>query len=325
MVGGVKADVTVYDASGPAGAFSPSHNASKPTGGTEVHAVQLCEGLASAGFEVRGISEIPKGDRGMCGKAVYLDRGFAPDTTRALVTIGLTRIPEHIATDRHTVLWTHDPPHNVPFLIEAGLRWSEFVCVSEWQAARFPRGWKTRVVPPMIDDWIYNLPPVEKDPGKFICVSAWWKGTVQTLQAWKQLRHPGQQLYVGSPYSHPPDAQAIVERAGCVWVDLTSPRAVVEAMRDAAGVFRVVTAAETFGVTDAIAQILGCRVHAWAVGGLGGMPEALNPGWHTENGDEFSTEFKKMSLSPPRGGCEIKGRDFRAEKIIPRWVRGLRL
>lgn len=334
-------DIVLF-ADDPAGAFSPALNASKPTGGTEVHMAQLAGGLAAPvwqdgqGCVLQGLKlETP----GLSVVAVsdFEDRMTPTDTdgghyiplsrlgpnwrSRALITAGLTKPPSWLTTDRHVVLWTHDPPHNLPHLEAAGLRWSEFVCVSQWQAERFTRGWKTRVIPPIIDDWIYELPPIERNPGKFVCVSAWWKGTAQTLEAWSQLRPEGAELVVGSPYSHPAHARAMVERTpGCRWVDLASPRAVVEEMRDAAGVFRVNVAPETFGVTDAIAQILGTRVHCWAVNGLGGAPEALTPSpWFTTDGDQFASEFRKAYHAPPNVGFDVVGRDFRASRIIPMW------
>jgi hypothetical protein len=318
-------DVIVYDNSGPPGAFGRLHNASKPTGGTEVHAVQLCEGLVGAGLGVVGVSALPVGEISNA-HAAYVQSVKDP-SCRALVTVGLTPVPP-IPTDRHVVLWTHDPPHNVPHLEQRMLRWSEFVCVSHWQANRFPRGWKTRVIPAMIDDWIYDLPRVEKDPMRFVCVSAWWKGSLETLRAWEEIAPRGARLEMGSPYSHPPNAREIVERVrGCSWIDLANPRAVVEAMRSAAGVFRVIRAPETFGATDAIAQVLGCRVHALTLGDPGALPEVLapSPGWVTSDASKFAHEFRASVLAPPRAGYMIEGRNYRAARVIPMWKEALDL
>lgn len=314
-------DVLLY-ADDPAGAFSPSLNASRPTGGTEIHLVQLAEGLGRTGLLVIGVSEIPKDET--TEYAVYCHpprmEWLARWRTKILITAGLTKPPEWVKADRHLVLWTHDAPHNLPHLEAAGLRWSEFICVSHWQASRFPRGWKTRIIPPIIDDWIYDLPPVTKRRGKYVCLSAWWKGTRQTLELWPQVHPAGAELVVGSPYSHPPEAREMVERTpGCRWVELPTPRAVVEEMRDAEGVFRVATAPETFGITDVIAQILGCRIHAFAPSGFGGAEEALaEPIGYASNIETFLAELTK-----PADRCCVL--DLRASKIIPRWRRLLDL
>ncbi len=318
----VKSDVVLY-ADDPAGAFSPTLNASRPTGGTEVHMVQLAEGLAQMGYHVLATS--PIGDEYAMHEAespAYLPSSrIVSWTSRALITAGLTKRPPWLETDRHVILWTHEPGHNLPHLEAAGLRWSEFVCVSHWQALRFPRGWKTRVIPPIIDDWIYALPPVEKNPRKWVSLSAAWKGLQQTLEAWTQIRPPGAELHVGSPYSHGPEARQMVERTpGCVWVPLDSPRAVVEAMRDAAAVFRVVMAPETFGVTDAIAQILNCRIHAYCPNGLGGMAEALlDLRYVTTDVSAFAEGVKSPGEAP------IAFYNFRASRIIPMWRKLLDL
>jgi hypothetical protein len=320
-------DVILY-ADDPLGAFAPDFNASKPTGGTEVHMVQLAEGLAAEGFAVVAYSAIPA--RETHGAEYRPPSSGITPRCRALVTAGLSQVPNWIRTDRHAILWTHDPPHNVPFLVERGLRWNKYVCVSEWQRARFPFGWDTAAIPSMIDPWIYDLPPVPKDPKKFVCVSAWWKGTMDTLVAW-EMNHPaGATLYVGSPYSHPPSARAMVERTpGCRWVELPSPRAVVEMLRDAAGVYRVCAAPETFGVTDAIAQILGCRVHVFCNGDPGALPDTLGA-WHyvTNNLDQFHREFLASYHAPPLEPSfdhQRHLRDYRPKKIIPQWMKLLGL
>jgi hypothetical protein len=317
-------DVIVY-AEDPAGAFSPTLNASKPTGGSEIHAVQLCEGLWGQGRDVFGVSHIDEASEVIGGGGAFYVRpprtDIRQDASRALVTMGLSHVPTWANTDRHWVLFNHDPVHNIPHL--GHLRWSEFICVSHWQASRFPFGWKTRVIAPIVDDWIYDLPKVEKDPAKFVCVSGWWKGTPDTLRAWEEARlyEHGATLHVGSPYSHPANARDIVSRTpGTAWVDLNSPRAVVEAMRDAAAVFRVVTAPETYGVTDVIAQIVGCRVHAYVPNGAGGMLEALaEPHWVTGDLAKFIGDARREYLAPQRPAARINARDLRARHIIPTW------
>lgn len=329
-------DVIVYDASGPAGAFGKRLNASKPTGGTEVHAVQLCEGFASLGLNVIGQSErkgveCEDSNRG----PLYAPHDYpmppGPIRCGGLITIGSTHAPDWIYPDRHVALFTHDPPHNIPHI--GHLRWSRIVCVSKWQASRFPLGWDTVVIPAIIDDWIYDLPPVPKNPKKFVSISAWWKGGQDTLVLWEKLRPKGCELHFGSPYSHPANLREIVERVpGCVYVDLANPGAVVESMRDAAGVFRCSSAPETFGASDAIAQILGCRIHVFAPNGPGALLETLGdePGVSSDY-EAWRGEFLKMAGSPPQAryfsihDAQWRLRDYRARVIIPQWVQLLGL
>lgn len=322
-------DVVLY-ADTKEGAFAPEHNASKPTGGTEVHMVQLAEGLAAAGYGVTAISPISEPETTRAGYRCMPSAGNVEQLRcRALVTAGLSKVPEWIKPDRAAILWTHDPPHNLPFLV--GHRWQRFVCVSEWQARRFPHGWDTAVIPAMIDEWIYELPPLHKDRQKFVCMSAWWKGTADTLLAWEQMRPPGATLYVGSPYSHPPNAPEVVRATpGCQWVDLKSPKDVVEAMRDAAGVFRVALSPETFGATDAIAQILGCRTHVLCPHGeMGALPATLGA-WNfvTSDVEKFKRELHSAYLAPPVEMNFDRDRylkNYRPAAIIPQWVKLLGL
>ena len=318
-------DVVLYDGNGPGGAFAPNWNKSKPTGGTEVHMVQLAEGLAAAGLKVLGISAISTPEY---HGATYLPAGDPLPVCKALVTCGISQVPVGVRTDRHAVLWTHDPANGILPLMEH-LRYSDFVCVSQWQASRFPLGFRTHVIPAIIDDWIYELGdrPLEKRRAKFVCLSAWWKGSMDTLILWEELKREKNasrlaELHMGSPYSHPPAAQQIVERAGCTWVPLHKPADVVEQMKDAAGVFRVCKFPETFGATDVIAQILGCRVHVLALNGIGALHETLaSPVGVTAERRVFDRNFRFGYGNPP----DTTRKDYRARTIIPRWIDLLRL
>jgi hypothetical protein len=287
---------------------------------------QLAEGLSRRGHSVIAASDggygAEEGPAYVEASSLVLD-GAECDV---LITCGATIPPPSIRCDRHVVLWTHDPVagQNIAYLESAGLRWAEFVCVSQWQADRFPRGWRTRVVPAMIDDWIYDLPPTERRLRTYACVSAWWKGTDQTLALWRSAHEAGvlagDTLLVGSQYSQPDDARARVEATpGCEWVEQPNPRAVVDVLRTVQGVFRVSVHSETFGVTDTIAQIVGCRTHVLTAAPQGGLAESLSP-----NDDVSSTPeelFRKMRAY----ASPVRARDFRASRIVSRWERGLGL
>ena len=315
-----KYDVIVYDGNGPAGAFSYARNKMRPTGGTEVHLVQLCEGIAGYAMHTAGISSIENAEvPDIGGFPRYFPVGHvdAPTETRALVTCGLKGLPpEGLTTDKHVILWTHDPAHNIPHIQH--MRGYNFVCVSHWQANRFPKGWRRAVIPPMIDHWVYQLPKVEKDPNKYVCVSAYWKGTLETMTLWPQVAPPGATLYVGSPYSHPPHFKELVERTPrCKFISLENPGAIVHSMRDAAGTFRVCTQPETFGVTDAIAQVLGCRTHVFCTSDVGGLAESLEPtGCVTTDFQQFTRRLHETHGKPFVGSHK----DFRPRKILPQWM-----
>ena len=317
-------DVLLMDTNGPPGGFAPLHNASKPTGGTEIHLTQLAEAFARAGFSTLAVSDIPKAEQH--GARYVPRRETSRLRCRALISCGVGPLPIGVTTDRAVVLFTHAIGRNVPHIQH--LRYSDIICVSKWQASEAPFAWRVHPIRPIIDDVIYDLPKVEKDPNKFVCFSAWWKGGAETLVVWEQIqRKPGQTLYVGSPYSQGTDLQARVERVpGCIYVPLENPRAVVEAMRDAAGVFRVSTTPETFGVTDAIAQLLGCRIHHWACGGVGGANEALGGEYVTADRAEFTRDFVTPSVSH---GTDLdraaRMPNMRADVVIKEWIRIMRL
>lgn len=240
---------------------------------------------------------------------------------RALVTCNIGPMPGYITCDRHVRLFTHLPDINRPFIQH--LRFFDIVAVSRFQRNLFPYGWRVTNIPPIIDDWIFDLPPVAKDPNKYVSFSAAWKGLYEALVIWDQMRKPDQRLHVGSPYSHGPDLQRRVESSpGCVYEPMANSREMIEKMRDAAGVFRFVGTPETFGVTDLIAKILGCRIHALHGGGIGAAREALGMDCNVVDSRE---EFTRNWNTPPAHYEPEPARDLRARNVIPQWVKILDL
>jgi hypothetical protein len=235
---------------------------------------------------------------------------------RALIVGRWSAVPEWIQADVVVCAEVDDPTHE-PWKFDH-LRGYLLVCLSEWQAKAFRKvGHKAVVIPSMIDDWIYDLPPHPNKRG-MVCVSAWNKGTDATLRLWRELRLPFS-LSVGSPYGAPPDAANRCRVHGATWLGQLRPREIVEALRSAEAVFRVCERPETFGVTDAIAEALGTPVYGLFTNGFGASIDVLTASYLTDRPDTFRewVSQRKEVVAPET--------EYRASKILVEWVNALGL
>lgn len=311
------ADVILYDEHA---GWSPSLNASKGTGGFEVYMVQIASWLAEWGHDVLALSHFTGYEHGVRFRDSRIPWEEALDCT-TLVTCRASRVPDYVRPLNGVLAVQVDDPRPCQERFAHLKGRAELVCISEWQAGLFRELGHTvaAVIPSMIHDTTYRLAKHldGKVWGRFVCLSAWNKGTEETLDAWARLpsawrrqRH----LLVGSPYSHPPDALERCAAADATWLGTLTPDQVTAWLMNAEAVFRVNVAPETFGVTDAIAEVFGCRVHMLCTNGVGGAFEALvSPYVHVD-----PVSFERHVLNARPYGASNKS--FRVSTVMPRWL-----
>ena len=313
-------DVILYDEHQ---SWSPSINASardgKGIGGWEVFQVQIASWLAAAGYRVWAINPGSRPDRHE--KGVYYGLGDPADTVqcRALILGRHSRIPDWIQADKTVTSAVDDPTHTRHDYDHLKGK-SLIVCISEWQAVLYrDLGHDAIAIPSMISDEIYARPRPASKRG-MVCVSAWNKGTDATLALYADMRRRWPalpDLYVGSPYGAPMDAARRVQHYGAKYLGgALKPGEVVSALEGAEAVFRVCIAPETFGVTDAIAEVVGTRVHALFTRGLGASREVLASSYLTEDSETFEVGVLKALGKP---ATQPKS-DYRVSTIMPRWL-----
>lgn len=311
------ADVIIYDQYK---SWSPSILASGDTGrgvgGWEVFMVQLAEGLARQGLHVE--AHTPRGQGPSKDGVIYAAGAHTATSCRVLITGRESQIPPWIRAERLFTACVDDPT-STPRAYDHLRGRSVMVHLSEWQRSLYAALGHEHglVIPSMIDDWIYSHPTTDKVRGRFVCVSAWNKGTRETLAAWRKIA-PGGELLVGSPYGFPPDAYDQCARAGARWLGLLTPVDVVRELAKAEAVFRVCVAPETFGVTNAIAEVVGTRVHCLCVKGLGAAREALASPYLTENEEEFAFHLQNVISATPK-----RKRDYSVASILPQWLAAI--
>jgi len=287
----------------------------RPTGGWEVMARQLVEITASAGYEVHAYRPAPAA---FVHNVHYWDSRVEhpPMRAKCLVLGRNTPRPAGIQADRVLVAAVDDPRFETHQVSDATV-----VCLSEWQREMFvalghP---STHVIPSMIDDWIYDLARlgVKKRQGSYVCVNAWNKGTDATLALWRDLSMVGE-LTVGSPYGAPPDALARCRRVGARWIGELGPRQVVQALAESEAVFRVCERPETFGVTDAIAEVVGTRVYGYFPNGFGATLEVLENSFTASDLPTFRRALERRDKHDSEFPWNTR-RDLRASTIIRQW------
>jgi len=263
----------------------------------------------SIGSEQRGVS-YPSIDR-------------EPVECRTLLTARHSRIPTWIRAER-IVTSAVDDPRSCAHTFNHLLGRSLVVCLSEWMAGLYRElGHTTVVVPSMLDDAIYDVKRSPKASG-WVCVSAWNKGTAETLALWAEMKgkHPELgDLSVGTPYGAPADAAEWCRAHGARWLGQLTPPQIVRALAGSEAVFRVCVAPETFGVTDAIAEAVGTRVHCLCTNGLGAACEVLESPYVTVD----PVAFEHGVLNPAHLTGEMTRKDWRVSKIMPQWIRVLGL
>ena len=303
-------------------AFAPSvlNSGAVRVGGFEVACEQIARGIAATGRKVLALTP------GRLSTEAGVEYVTIPPTPppsfecRALLTARACPIPSWIKAERTFTTCVDDPRGAWSKDWDHLKGRSTLVCLSEWQAGLYRDLGHERVIviPSMIEDDYVAFARCEKKPRSFVCVNAWNKGTPQTLAMWARLRSrlKGCTLSVGSPYSHPDDAAEQCAFHGVKWLGTLTPMGVVNVLSTAEAVFRVCTAPETFGVADAIAEMVGARVHCLCTNGVGAARDVLaSPICTDVRAFEYDVaRWVGVDLPPIRPVA-----DYRVSTVIQRW------
>jgi hypothetical protein len=228
-----------------------------------------------------------------------------------VVVIGCASIPPRSRGKRWWAFQVVDPrPH--PQLFDHLKSRCTSICVSDWEAELFRAiGHKAVTIPvPIPDEW-YD--PVQPPPSfDFVCVSSWNKGARDTIGIWDSAWGS---LAVGSPYSHPDDAEDICKAHGVEWLGALTPRARwIGALYGGRAVARVCTIGETFGVVDAAAAAMGKPCYTLCTGDIGALREMGSPVFT----DPGSWRHAVATRAPITRTRDVE--DFRLSRVLPQWL-----
>jgi hypothetical protein len=299
-------DVVFYD---DRGGFGPSFNRDHAVGGAEMHLVQIAEYLSKEGHDVsaylNGVPEIIEG-----GVIYRPFNGPWSKRAKSLIIVGCANIPDNVRADKIFAFQVVDPRPCAHMFDHLKGR-ATMVCVSNWQAGLFRAlGHNTLVIPvPIPDEW-YGMArtPVMN---RFVCVSSWNKGALETIKAWK--REWGE-LAVGSAYSHPDDAEDICATYGATWLGTLRPRERwIDALASGYAAARICTIGETFGVADIAARAMGMQSYTYCTGDVGSLEEVGS--WPMTAYSRWAYNIAGHFNLP----CPRDPNEFRASRVLPMW------
>lgn len=306
------------------GDYSRSTVESQPTGGGELHLVQLAEALARLGHTVTVANGVPA-PREEFG-VLYTPNELAP--ARVDVVVVQRYSPDPATLRERTIVHVIDPfnaaydRHRALFAAPG----TRTVAVSKWAAATFaPLGARVSVIPPMLEP----MPSAEKDSNLYIYPCAALKGLAATLAVWRDMKQKytyefaDAKLRIVSPGYGEPDMAQIRSTPDCTYDGPLRPSAWRKAVAEAAALFCVNTHAETYCCTLAFAEMARTRGHMLCRAGFGGMPEAVaNSRLLTASQGDFERDVVAAWEEPAREEWYAAGllQDRSPDAIVRDWV-----
>ncbi len=317
-----------------------------PNGGSELHTVTVAEGLQKAGLKVAviqpGSAWVRWAGIDYLSLQDVLERGIYDLSCDCLVSQRFGEIPPGISFARLAVEMHDLPDERCEKImgVMASVPGCKTIVHSQFNASLYP-GWPgLTVIPAMIEDTLFDLPPVIRDPKRkrhFIYGSAALKGLAPTLQLWKEL-HRAKYMFkqatltVTSPGYD--DAMIVLEqwsgkkRAEVVngdWgngVFYQQQRTVGDMQRllqNSDGIFMCNLLPETYGVVQTQCEIAGRPSWVMCLNGPGALRETLaNPQTVFTEPAAFvesvsATEWPKMAPA----------KDVRQSTVTKLWLEAL--
>jgi hypothetical protein len=336
-------DIVIYDNIG--SPIDPKWAAEQPVGGTEYGMTQLAVGMSRRGYRVLTVSNLPEAwgysttDGPHC---ISVKKGPVVTSNWVALTCKV------IVCSRFSTPWLTTPqikPEKTVIaamdvycdyyakteeMIAASQAEPAVVLVSQWQAALFPSCWKKIIIPAMIDDEVYSLTSVPKNPKAFVYASSSIKGLHATLEVWATIKgklrgtpYEDIVLHVTGPGYGDVDPD-LVRAAGAEWVGHKSTGDMQHFIAEHAGLFFVNTFPECFCAVAAVAEAAGCRTHILCKhedNGLGALPQTINSPLLTNDEELFIQTFIRELYNPTVESCPPK--DFRRSAVLNAWEHAL--
>jgi hypothetical protein len=329
-------DVVIFDdASSP---FSPRLAESKGLGGVEWTLMLLAQALAEDGLSVLVLNKLdgrwthqPICQAGWLEYGHYSRAYSEKISCEALVVSRWSAVPP--VAHKRVVFSMHDIPAS--WMFARTRKWLDegapAVCVSTWLAGKIGelgRDWRCPVIAPMLRDECYERGP--KNPNVFVYASAAVKGLPETIDTWECIREHFPEthlteLYVATNgYDKPSDTDALRMYELAIRPLWQLPaRAIIAALRNAAGLFFVNSYPETHGIICSTALALGCRTHVLTLDDPAALPETLaGAPLLTRDKHAFVEDFVRAYRDSAQDTYVMPAEmvpDRRADALLPAW------
>jgi hypothetical protein len=324
-------DVVIYDDVG--SPISPKWAAENPVGGSEYGMTQLTAGLSALGYSVLAVSRWPDGWR----DELNYD---------GITVVSLNDCPavscKVLISDRFSNPWVCFPAikaergffaamdiycdfyKSIDELMQTGETKLTSVFVSEWQKNLFPSYWNKVVIPAMIDDDVYLMTSVPKNPKRFAYASAVCKGLHETLRVWKEVKrrlvgtpHEDIELHVTGPGYDTIDLK-LVEEAGAHWTGPLPTKEMQLFIAGSAGLFFVNTFPESFCAVAAVAEAAGVRPHILCLKDQGALTTTIRSNLRVSDEEHFIIDFIDC-LNGAHHNANAEPFDFRRTRVVGMW------
>lgn len=308
----IDVDVIIYDTVGmPYIGQTPDHAS---LGGSEFSAIQVAEGFAGYNLKVTVLNNV-RNDVTHNGVR-YLHHSMSTIwsiSCKLLLVQRYTPVPTHIKYDK-LVLVLHDKPDDAAIKRLYTYTSAVPVFVSNWQKSLYPDILPGVVIPNIIPDRVYNTEP-NKVKGRFIYASAASRGLKESLRLWECIKGYASdiELFCCAPSYDPIQGTLpeVTELGSISFPDLVYQLSMAE------GLFYAHNNPETFCIVAAVAEALGCRVHALGLNGLGALPEVIDSKFLSTNRFEFVRDFlNNIGSTKPVTNRKYYG----SSAIMPKWM-----
>ncbi len=303
-------------------------------GGSELHTVLVAEALRKTGLAVAVIQ--PGGSHVRWEGVDYLsamdvlERGLYAIECEVLVSQRFGSLPANVSFAR-LVVEMHDLPDErceniMPALAQcAG---SKTIVHSHFNEALYP-GWPgLTVIPAMIEDSLYELPPLERDTSKrelvMVYGSAALKGLAPTLQLWREMhkakyRFKKAKLVVTSPGYDSPNFDELKKTPGVEFRPQKTLGDMQNLLRNSDGIFMVNMLPETYGCVQTQCEVAGRLAWVMCMNGPGALKETLaNPETVHTDPESFVRAVCEQKWPTPR-----PAKNVRQSAVVPLWLDAL--
>lgn len=304
-----------------------------PNGGSELHTVLVAEAIQRAGYRVAVIQPGPSYVRwnnvDYYSAQDVLMRGIFQLDCEVLVSQRFGALPQNVAFKRLAVEM-HDLPDDRlnDIMGMMTIPGTKTILHSQFNADLYKDFPGKVVIPAMIEESLYELPPLDRDSNRrdrvFVYGSAALKGLEPTLQLWKAMRNEyamrKAKLIVTSPGYDSPDFDALRNTPGVEYRQQKTLGDMQRLLQQSDGIFMVNTLVETYGCVQTQCEVAGRFAWVFCPHGVGALKETLaNPHTvHTDINAFVKAVTGKWEKPKP-------AKNVRQSVVVPLWLDALGL
>ncbi len=295
-------------------------------GGSEFQTILVAEGLAKEKLHVACFNNTPFAayENGVW----YFPKDalrYKKYKTKALVNLRNSQLPTEYIDFERLFVWVTDlpgPHYDIINQIAVKHPDTTLIAVSKWHHDIFSTTLNKTFIYNSLPDSVYDysVRTRSRDVTKFLYASAAMKGLNETVSFFKTMKKDyffkKAELVILSPGYDSPD-KSILDDKKLIFKGALPFQDVVKEMAASNALLYVNKIPETFGISVALAEVLGCTPFILYTNHAGALPEISNGRNIMSNPEMFYSELVEFVKDPSKYRVEAK--DFRLSKMLPIW------